>query len=154
MHALVPHKDTLFLLSQVQRSFISQYNTMLTQNTSEPFAYPQFPLWCLYDDSLSSFEHDIASCTIESPAYENNEFYFPVHIFCNAPSNEQSTSLQKITLRIVFAKTDAAIKKAPDFSLVEKSDAFPLRQRVFRVGTATVENNGWSLSDDRWVKLS
>lgn len=149
MKVIVPHKDTIFLLSKVQREFISAYNT-----TS--YAFPQYPLWCFLtpeDEQQLSSATKITSLEIQAPAFEGTVFFFPVLIaIAGDASTEGNVSLK--TSRIVFAKTDDSIKKALDFSLLEKSDAFPLHPRVFRIGEASVENNGWSLTDDHWVKLS
>src|SRR5574344_981305 len=74
MKVIVPHKDTIFLLSKVQREFLSAYNT-----TS--YAFPQYPLWCFLtpeDEQQLSSATKITSLEIQAPTFEGTVFFFPV----------------------------------------------------------------------------
>lgn len=149
MVAFIPHKDTLFLLASMQRDFIAKctatYGTL----------YPQYPLWAFFDkaDEMMLLKNSayIMKCEITSPSVEKKSFFFPITFTF---SNEGNAVPQKLQARILFAKTDDDIHKALDFSSIKEPNIFPLSQRVFRIGTVILENNGWSLFDDHWVKLA
>ena len=149
MVAFIPHKDTLFLLASIQRDFIAKctalYGTL----------YPQYPLWAFFDKEnemvLLKNSANIMKCEIESPRVEKNNFFFPVTFTF---SNENDSDLHTLQVRIIFAKTDYEIHKDFDFSSMKDSNVLPLSQRVFRIGTVILENNGWSLFDDHWIKLT
>ena len=141
-YALVPHKDTLFLLASIQRKFIShaaQSNFIL---------FPQYPLWAFFDEHQIECKN-ISSCTIEKPARDGSYFYFPVSIISSNQKGEQHSD----TMRIVFASCSDEIKNASEVPFMVESNAFPLTQRVFRIGSTTRQDNGWALTDDQWIKL-
>lgn len=134
--ALIPHKDTLLILSQLQKQIIA------TANNGSSLFVPLFPLWAFITNDHPSFTN-CSSCTINPPQADDHDLFFPVTL-----SHDGNT----MVLRINFATTDDVIKKTPDFSAIEKSGAVPLTMRIFRLAAVTISNNGWTISKERWVK--
>ena len=168
MTAYIPHKDTLFLLAQMQKNIIRAHN----DKQPEDFLFPQYPLFAFHDDA------EIAKCTkdekgkglesagILSPKADGCEMYFPLVLKYADGTQDNlriifATSKQPIRLvKARFAQgLDSAvfgfhnykpeIKKAPEFN----SDAFPLQLRIFRKARAVLECNSWQIFDEKWVKL-
>lgn len=143
-NALVPHKDTLFMLASIQRKFIA------ASKEAGIFLIPQYPLWAFFDSKTEPLIEKLSSvtkCQIQKPEHDDTGFFFPVTL---AIEDDASTQTH---LRIVFATWYDTDKKAFDLPSLEESNAFPFAQRVFRIGTATRQDNGWALTDDQWIKL-
>lgn len=143
MTAYIPHKDTLFLLSQMQKNIIQTHNNKHPEN----FLFPQYPMFAFYDEKKNAECTEIAkykkieSASILLPKAENCEIYFPFVL--------KYTDGTQDNMKIIFATTKQPIKKAPEIN----SDAFPLQLRIFRKARAVIEYNSWQIFDDKWVKL-
>ncbi|MCR5763517.1 MAG: hypothetical protein K6G00_09075 [Treponema sp.] len=138
MTAYIPHKDTLLILSKIQKSIITAYNAGKTQDN---FIYPEYPLFAFAKEASQSENKKISGCSILFPEAENNELYFPFILTHEDGSKE--------TLQIKFAKSNSSIKKAPEIN----SGAFPMQVRIFRKARAVIEYNSWQIFDEKWLKL-
>jgi len=98
------------------------------------------------------------------------EFYFPLYINAYQNTNSESSTNKEVRsiekesadcgcykqiqeFKIIFAKTSSSCNN--DFSLAaEQSEEkkFPLKIKSFRTGICNFENNGWSLSDEKWIR--
>jgi len=156
MFALIPHKDTLFLLAQLQKKIISSYNMKYTSvnNNDESSVFPNYPLWCFFSKTFQpDFFKDLSSCKIEAPVHNNKELYFPL-VFCFKDDTK------KLEGKIIFATFNA--KKNPvhtsKISLCKQdiqlySEKFPINTRIFRFAEVVTENNGYKVFNDRWIKI-
>lgn len=142
MNALIPNKDTVHLLSELQKKIINGFNTQTT--SEESFLFPQYPLAAFFDEiNDSSFKAE--SCTIFFPETENEFLYFPVEVCC-----PDST----MNLKIIFART-AERKPAEILSIDEEiKKAFPIRERSFKTAAVILENNSWQIFDEKWHKTT
>lgn len=156
MQALIPQKDTLFLLSQLQKGFLSKNNSLFLSHNKQNSFFPQYPLWCFFDSSITRqfFEkHEVLSCSIEFPECYDEDLFFPLTLTCC----ENSASDKRIVLngRIVFAKrelTDEEKIPSVDFSYFEKESVFPLKQRIFRIAEVDFSSNSWKIESECWEK--
>lgn len=140
MYALVPHKDTLFFLYQVQKEVISLYNHKYASDTD--FIYPSFPLWAFCDKDI--FTDKINQCSIDGIDIDKDKAFFTVKL---------QSGQKDYILKIVFAAGQSDIKpqiKDLDFSARQN---FPLYQRVFRKGEVLHKDNVFKLYDDKWIKV-
>lgn len=138
MNAIIPHKDTLFFLTDIQRKLISL-------NGATVLLYPVYPLFA-FKEGKDEFTAGIPTdMKIECPRVKNSILVFPVKI----ESREGSMELE-----IQFA---GALGKEPEINLKipeEIKNAFPRRERTFRTATVNFENNGWQVYDDKWFKIT
>lgn len=134
MNAIIPHKDTLFFLANLQRKILE-----LTKNKSE--LLPLYPLFAFLNHEPDG---TITEFTIELPATSGNFICLPVII---------ATEKEKITAEIKIART--MLSKNPELPELpeEIKNAFPKRERIFRTASVVIENNGWQVFDDKWHKL-
>ncbi|MEE1182364.1 MAG: hypothetical protein UHY90_08945 [Treponema sp.] len=134
MKALIPHKDTLFFLADMQKHLISFLQ-------GKVFLYPLFPLFAFSEKEIPL---GMTSCTIEVPVRQKEFLFFPVKV-------EYESSV--LNLQIKFART-ADNDPVPDFSLSEEiKNAFPKRERIFRIADIVYENNTWQVFNDKWCKV-
>lgn len=137
MNAIIPHKDTLFFLADIQRKIIST-------GAKNSFLYPHYPLFAFFADGTENIRlENIRSMTISCPCAKGNFLVFPIHIELEDGSVETE---------IKFARTkngepEPAVEIPPEIK-----NAFPKRERTFRSATVIMENNGWQVFDDRWHK--
>jgi len=150
MTALIPHKVTLFFLAEFQRTFIHAYND---KRSADEWLFPQYPLWCFFSEHDKELFADkgknVTSFVIGAPCFEKDSFFFPVTISASFADGAAGN----YTSKIIFAKSNDAITKKTDFSLVKGSDSFPVSPRMFRIGTASLKDNGWSVNNDLWIKV-
>lgn len=138
MNAIIPHKDTLFFLTDIQRKIISS-------NGAEVLLFPIYPLFA-FKEGTDEFQSGIPTdMKIECPRVKDRTLVFPVRIEGREGSME---------LEIQFAR---AADKESEINLKipeEIKNAFPRRERTFRTATVIFENNGWQVYDDKWFKIS
>ena len=76
---LVPHKDTLFLLSKAQKSIILEYNKT---HQKENYLLPSYPLWGKLDEQVFKVQNKIkiTDASLTGPFVEKTKafFYFKV----------------------------------------------------------------------------
>lgn len=142
MKAFIPHKDTLLQLARAQREYIDAFNA---RPATGVFLYPRYPLWAFAEE----LPEEILGCAIRAPLPCDGGASFPV---------ELESAEGKTMLRIVFATAGDSPSPATGVSCpaaaapAVRCVQFPLRPRVFRTGTALLQDNGWQLFDERWHK--
>lgn len=124
MKAIVPNKDTIFLLNNMQRE-ICRRNGLI----------PQFPLWVIADEIPEHF----SSIIIKSPERDEESVYFPVQVNTD------------IMYRIHFASYTNNKEISCDLTVGE--GVFPKSERVFRTGNFLAEENSWKLTNAEWHKI-
>ncbi len=141
MTVYIPHKDTLFLLARLQRSFIASYNQGLCR---EDYLFPQYPLYAFADDGQPSVP--AIACEILAPVAEKTQCFFPFELETADGTVEH--------FKIVFATGKSAIDglKASDTFERLPEKLFPLHPRSWQRGRAVIENNSWQIFDTAWCK--
>ena len=133
---LVPHKDTLFLLSKAQKSIILEYNKT---HQKENYLLPSYPLWGKLDEQVFKVQNKIkiTDASLTGPFVEKTKafFYFKV-----------STKDKRYTFKILFAES----KNNIDCELL-KIKELPASPKSFRLGQAVFTNSTWELHDDIWI---
>lgn len=132
MNTLIPNKDTLNFLANIQREIVRLAS-------EKEIYYPLYPLFA-FDFQAEQIE----GCRILPPAAEENFLIFPVEITAGT-----ETKLYKI----FFARTADNTKSSMPVLGDEIKNAFPRKERIFRTATVIQENNGWKIHDDRWIKI-
>ena len=175
MNALIPDKDTLFLLSKIQKDFIKKYNLHFFNSL-----IPLMPLWAFTEEEKDfSFFKDFSKVIIEKPLQDENIFFFPVKVifssekdskdFQNSDKEDKSEKKDKIfECRILFArikdeetkrKEENLFNSNSDFSFSREKD-FPLNSRIFRMGKIELNEEKkenifkrqWKLYGEKWFK--
>lgn len=141
MNVLIPNKDTLVFLANVQRKILESYNSRFAPGS---LAVPQFPLWAFFDFPSPK---KCASCSLLFPCLDADEFFFPAEL-----SFFSGGRIVTACLKIVFAAVRNSPAAAGCFSDESVQELFPRNERVFRTGEASVENNGWQLFSSVWHK--
>lgn len=143
---IIPHKDTLFFLTKLQKEVITRHNK--THNKNE-WIMSCYPLWCIdFDSPLLSNDLPCKFFVINKPLLEKGFYFFPVKIFF---------SERTINGKITFAKniSDVCCPENQEIFLTEEEDKnFPLMQKSFRLCDVVFENNGWKVLKEEWVKCS
>lgn len=135
MKALIPNKDSLFELIQIQKKILQQ----LQNNCPDAVISPVYPLYAFSE----KIEHEIKSVKIEKIVYgrECNTFSFAVKI-------QYEEKIQN--LKIDFGKTVTG--KINEKSILDID--FPeMNLKIFRLATVIFENNSWQVFDEKWIKL-
>ena len=143
MKVIIPHKDTLFILSKTAKSFISFYNSQI----SKSIMIPVFPLWAFINENIIDTAN-ICDVQIEKPIWKDREFFFPL-VIC-------SKNIKK-EYKIIFArlKKDFNISEWEDFfnNHIYENNDFPLKMRIFKLGDINITNNNYQSYNEKWVKL-
>ncbi|MFA6936947.1 MAG: hypothetical protein WCQ67_01810 [Treponema sp.] len=178
MLVIIPHKDTLFALSKIQKEIILSFNKKYSQNKSNvPAVFPSYPLWCFLDESFTSEKFQkLSSCKIEEPVFNKSEFYFPIVfsfdddsksieqkiIFAtfnknicakkNSECNVEINSTVEVNSTVEINSTIKVITPCKQDIQLNTKD-FPFNARIFRLAEVELKNNGWQAFNERWIKL-
>lgn len=161
MNVIALQKDNELFICNYARAFIENFNR---ENLGKGISlFPSFPLWAFAEDSISDEQFNSifksrsvkkafigkASFT-ESCIPGQEEFFFP--LFIETDLDKESRTFE---FKIVFAKIQKA--GAEDFTLPKEllgSQKFPFSIKSFRTGNALVQDNAWSLFDEKWIRCS
>ena len=163
MNVIALQKDNELFICNYARSFIENFNM---ENQSKVISlFPSFPLWAFAEDSISAEEFNsifksrtVKNAFIGQPSFLEEslscqkEFFFPLRITTGSDLEKESTTLE---FKITFAKVQP--DSAKNFALpkeVSEGKKFPLRIKSFRTGNALIENNAWSLFEEKWIRCS
>lgn len=163
MNVIALQKDNELFICNYARAFIENFNR---ENLGKGISlFPSFPLWAFAEDSISDDQFNSifksrsvkkafigkASFT-ESCIPRQEEFFFP--FFIETDLEKESRTFE---FKIVFAKIQKTGTDACDFTLpkeLAESKKFPLSIKSFRTGNALVQDNAWSLFDEKWIRSS
>ncbi len=135
MEALIPNKDSLFDLLQIQKKILQQLQNI----NSDAIISPVYPLYAFAE----KIEGDILKVIIEK-------------IDFNSESKHLSFSLtveykdKKEKLKIDFGKIVS--ENINEFS-VNDIQFSAINLKILRLATVTFENNSWQVFDEKWIKL-
>ncbi|MBO6130715.1 MAG: hypothetical protein J6P28_01990 [Treponema sp.] len=179
MNVIALQKDNELFICNYARTFIENFNR---ENLGKGISlFPCFPLWAFAEDAFAGdvFAGDtltgdtiadsslcgkkfdqifksrsVKNAFIGQPSFKK-EFFFPLSISTHSLSTGSSLENESTTLefKITFAKVQP--DSAKDFALPKEipgSEKFPLRIKSFRTGNAVMENNAWSLFDEKWIR--
>lgn len=183
MLVIIPHKDTLFALSKIQKEIILSFNKKYSQNKSDvPAIFPSYPLWCFLDESftLENFQN-LYSCKIEEPVLNKSEFYFPIVFSFDDDSkiigqkiifatfNKKICAKKNLVGNVEINSTSEITSESEITSASEVTSAnevtsckqdiqlntkdFPFNARIFRLAEVELKNNGWQTFNEHWIKL-
>lgn len=135
MEALIPNKDSLFELIQLQKKILQR----IQKKNPEAVISPLFPLYAFSE----KIERDILSVKIEKIDFctKDNVFSFSTKI-----EHEDCSQI----LKIDFGKT---VSGKINESSISEIDFFEMNLKIFRLATVIFENNTWQVLDEKWIKL-
>ena len=161
MNVIALQKDNELFICNYARAFIENFNR---ENLGKGISlFPNFPLWAFAEDSISSDQFNsifksrsVKKAFIGKASFTKSgipgqeEFFFP--FFIETDLEKESRTFE---FKIVFAKIQNA--GTEDFTLPKElleSQKFPFSIKSFRTGNALVQDNAWSLFDEKWIRCS
>ena len=161
MNVIALQKDNELFICNYARAFIENFNR---ENLGKGISlFPSFPLWAFAEDSISDEQFNsifksrsVKKAFIGKASFAKSgipgqeEFFFP--LFIETDLDKESRTFE---FKIVFAKIQKA--GAEDFTLPKEllgSQKFPFSIKSFRTGNALVQDNAWSLFDEKWIRCS
>lgn len=131
------------MLAKCAKDCIRAFNE---ENTTVFF--PKFPLWAFLQDSEEE-KLEVKEITIQKPEFNSQNFFFPLEI---------QTGKKYIKVKIIFAERSQE-NSAEGLSFIkalqaaEEADIFPLKQKALQTAEVLLENNGWQVFDEKWIKI-
>lgn len=161
MNVIALQKDNELFICNYARAFIENFNR---ENLGKGISlFPSFPLWAFAEDSISDDQFNsifknrsVKKAFIGKASFAKSgipgqeEFFFPLCIETDLEKESRT-----FEFKILFAKMQNA--GAEDFTLpkeLAESKKFPLGIKSFRTGNALVQDNAWSLFDEKWIRSS
>lgn len=135
MEALIPNKDSLFDLLQIQKKILQQ----LQNKNPAAIISPVYPLYAFAE----KIERDILKVIIEKIDFnsESKHLSFSLKV-------EYKDKIEK--LKIDFGKIVSG--NINEFS-VNDIQFSVINLKILRLATVTFENNSWQVFDEKWIKL-